>query len=219
MAEANSAPWCFVVWLKWLYPDLYASCILAPAFSRGMIDDSSDLDKLSGQTTKPSVNSCESSWARGMRRSTRRRQRRHHPIDSKRVAGENEIVRNQKGLRSSGTNEHFAPAGGPALALLIWPSLGSLKKMEDSTRVVSTLNHLRTVSQSSTGPFSSLTGLLAREQAASSNRSPYCSHLRWRKRNGGIEVVLRRSGCFSVVQRNSLELFQVELRSSVCVWI
>lgn len=34
-------------------------------------------------------------------------------------AGENEIVRNQKGLRSSGTNEHFAPAGGPALALLI----------------------------------------------------------------------------------------------------
>jgi hypothetical protein len=61
MAEANSAPWCFVVWLKWLYPDLYASCILAPAFSRGMIDDSSDLDKLSGQTTKPSVNSCESS--------------------------------------------------------------------------------------------------------------------------------------------------------------
>jgi hypothetical protein len=34
-------------------------------------------------------------------------------------AGENEIVRDQKGLRSSGTNEHFAPAGGPALALLI----------------------------------------------------------------------------------------------------
>jgi hypothetical protein len=56
-------------------------------FTCHMTDDSSELDKLSGQTTKPSVNSCESSWARGMlRRSTRRRQRRHHPIDSKRVA-------------------------------------------------------------------------------------------------------------------------------------